>query len=90
MGSAGVDQEIKSRQQEMEAIDKDQARVRENMKALKGRERALLQRYTKRLDRQENHLSTLQKEAADVKAKRAELQTLLEAMIQSLVADETL
>jgi len=89
---AGVDQDIKSRQQEVEAIDKDQARLRENMKALKGspEERALLQRYTKQLDGQEDRLSGLQKEAADLKAKRAELQAQLEAMIQSIVADETL
>ena len=91
-GIAGVDQNIKSRQQEMEAIDKDQARLRENMKGLKGspEERALLQRYIKQLDGQEDRLSALQREAADLNAKRAELQAELDAMVQSIVADEAL
>ena len=44
--------QIASRQQELNAINRDQARIRENMKALKGsaEEKALLQRYTKQLD----------------------------------------
>jgi hypothetical protein len=89
---AGVDQDIKSRQQEMDAIEKDQARLRENMKALKGspEERALLQRYTKQLDGQEDRLSALQKETGDLKGKRAELQAQLDGMIQGMVADEIL
>ena len=43
-------------QQDMKSIDKDQGRLRENMKALKGspEEKALLQRYTKQLDSQED------------------------------------
>ena len=51
---------FKSVQQEMESIDKDQSRLRENIKALKGssEEKALLQRYTKELDDQEDRLLT--------------------------------
>lgn len=87
-----VDQDLKSVQQEMELIDKDQSRLRENMKALKGspEEKALLQRYTKQLDGQEDRLAALQKEAANRKAKRNQLQSELDAMVMKLTIDETL
>ena len=87
-----VEQEMKSRQQEMEAIDKDQARLRENMKALKGsaEEKALLQRYTRQLDGQEDRLAALKKESSDLLAKRTKLQTELDVMVQEIAANETL
>lgn len=87
-----VDQDLKSVQQEMELIDKDQSRLRENMKALKGspEEKALLQRYTKQLDGQEDRLAALQKEAANRKAKRNQLQSELDAMVMKLTIAETL
>jgi len=87
-----VEQEMKSRQQEMEAIDKDQARLRENMKALKGsaEEKALLQRYTRQLDGQEDRLAALKKENADLQAKQARLQAELDGMVQEIAANETL
>ena len=75
-----VEQKTKSREQESELIDKDQARLRENMKALRGspEEKALLQRYTRELDAQEDRLAGLRKEISDLKAKRAELQAELD------------
>jgi len=78
-----VEQETKSREQESELIDKDQARLRENMKALRGspEEKALLQRYTRELDAQEDRLAGLRKEISDLKAKRAELQAELDTMV---------
>ena len=87
-----VEQEMKSRKQEMEAIDKDQARLRENMKALKGspEEKALLQRYTKQLDGQEDRLAALKKENADLLGKRVKLQAELDGMVQEIAANETL
>ena len=87
-----VEQEIKSRQQESELIDKDQARLRENMKALRGspEEKALLQRYTRELDAQEDRLAGLRKEISDLKAKRAELQAELDTMVMQIGVDETL
>jgi len=87
-----VAQDLKSVQQEMESIDKDQGRLRENMKALKGspEEKALLQRYTKQLDGQEDRLAALQKEAADLKAKCTQLQEELDAMVMKLSIDEAL
>lgn len=87
----GVEQEIKALQVEMESIDKDQARLRENMKALKGsaEEKALLQRYTKQLDGQEDRLLVLQNEIKGQKLKRVTLQQQLDGMVQEIVVDET-
>jgi hypothetical protein len=87
-----VDMEVRARQTEMEAIDKDQARLRENMKALKGspEEKALLQRYTKQLDGQEDRLVVLKKENADLQGKRTKLQGELEGMVQEIAVNETL
>ena len=87
-----VDQEMRARQMEMEAIDKDQARLRENMKALKGspEEKALLQRYTKQLDGQEDRLAQLKKENVELQGKQAKLQGELEGMVQGIAANETL
>src|SRR5205823_14233536 len=49
------DSQIKVQQKLMDQIFADQARLRENMKSLKGstEEKALLQRYTKQLDDEE-------------------------------------
>jgi hypothetical protein len=87
-----VEQEIKSRQQETELIDKDQARLRENMKALRGspEEKALLQRYTRELDAQEDRLTGLRKEISDLKVKHAQLQAELDTMMMQIGIDETL
>ena len=84
--------EIASRQHEVDAIGKDQARVRENMKALKGssEERALLQRYAHQLDQQEDRLNTLQKEIADLNDKKDKADEDLDQIIQGIVMDETL
>ncbi len=89
---SSVEQEMRLRQTEMEAIDKDQARLRENMKALKGsaEEKALLLRYTKQLDGQEDRQAELKKENADLQGKRVKLQAELEGMVQAIAANETL
>src|SRR6185436_20834712 len=63
-------------------IDRDQARVRENMKALRGsdEEKALTQRYTRQLNEQEDRLAALRddlkKATADRDARRRELAEL--------------
>ncbi|MGA7684525.1 MAG: carboxypeptidase regulatory-like domain-containing protein [Terriglobales bacterium] len=56
----------------MDAIEKDQSRLRENMKALKGgaEERALTERYTRELNNQEDQMSVLSKEKEDLDAKQ--------------------
>ena len=78
--------QIGSRQKELGAINTDQARIRENMKALKGsaEEKALLQRYTRQLDSQEDRLSTLHKEIADLQRTQASEQQKLEEMVQHI------
>ncbi len=87
-----VDQDIKALQAEVEGIDKDQARLRENMKALRGsaEEKALLQRYTKQLDGQEDRLLVLQNEIKEQKMKRVTLQQQLDAMVEAVAVNETL
>jgi hypothetical protein len=54
------------RRQELDAINRDQGRIRENMKTLKGsaEEKDLVQRYTRQLNSQEDRLATLNKETA--------------------------
>ncbi len=82
--------QIQSRQQEVESITKDQARLRENMKALKGtaEEKALLQRYTRQLDSQEDRLTTLTKETADLQQKYVQVQAQLDRMVQEITLDQ--
>jgi hypothetical protein len=78
------------RKRQMDAIDKDQARLRENMKALKGsaEERALIQRYTRQMDSQEDKLASLRKENEELVAKQEQAQQELESMVQQIVLDE--
>ena len=87
-----LETKLKSNQQEVEAITKDQARLRENMKALKGsaEEKALLQRYTRQLDSQEDRLNTLNKEISDLQSKHAQEQGKLDRMVQEITMDESL
>jgi hypothetical protein len=76
--------------QQMDAIEKDQGRLRENMKALKGsaEERALIQRYTRELDSQEDKLAALRKEREDLDAKAVQMKQDLETTVNQLVLDE--
>jgi hypothetical protein len=86
-----VQSDIESRQQELGSINKDQARIRENMKVLKGsaEEKALLQRYTRQLDSQEDRLNTLSKEIGDLEKKKSQQQLKLDAMVQEIALDES-
>ena len=78
--------QINLREKELREINTDQARIRENMKALKGsaEEKALLQRYTRQLDSQEDRLTALHKEMADLQQKKAGEQQKLEDMVQHI------
>jgi predicted nucleic acid-binding Zn-ribbon protein len=82
--------QVTQRQQEVGAITKDQNRLRENMKALKGsaEERALLQRYTKQLDSQEDRLSTLGHEIAELQGKHSQAEADLDQLVQSITLDQ--
>jgi hypothetical protein len=83
--------QIRNRQHEIETITKDQARLRENMKALKGsaEEKALLQRYTRQLDSQEDRLNTLTKEISDLSEKQAQARNQLDQIVQQIGLDES-
>jgi hypothetical protein len=85
-----LETQIKQRQQEVDAITKDQARLRENMKALKGstEEKALVSRYTHQLDSQEDRLATLNKEISDVDDKKSQADEQLDQMVQQVTLDE--
>jgi hypothetical protein len=78
--------QIDSRTKELDEINRDQARIRENMKALKGtaEEKALLLRYTKQLDSQEDRLAALHKEISDLQQRHAEERGKLEEMVQHI------
>jgi hypothetical protein len=88
---SGLEMQIRSRQQEVETITRDQTRLRENMKALKGspEEKALLQRYARQLDSQEDRLNTLSKEIADLQEKHTRTQQQLDQMVQEISLDES-
>ena len=87
---AQLEGQSSERKRQMEAIEKDQARLRENMKALKGsaEERALIQRYTRELDSQEDRLAALRKEKEDLDTKQEQVQNELETMLGQVVLDE--
>lgn len=80
---ARVASDIKNRTIEIEQIHADQARVRENMRALKGtsEERQLLQRYVRQLDEQETRIRAIDDE---VRRLTAELATAKGALAQAI------
>ena len=82
--------QISIRQEEVNAITRDQARIRENMKALKGsaEEKELVLRYTRQLNSQEDRLGALNKEISDLQGQRSQEQQKLEAMVQQVTLDE--
>ena len=78
--------QISTREAEINAIGRDQERVRENMKSLKGtaEERQLVQRYVRQLDAQETRLEALRAEAAGLTAQRDAAQVDLNRFIETL------
>lgn len=89
---AKLEEEMENRQKDIDRIVEDQARLRENMKALRGsaEEKALLQRYTKQLDEQETQLDSLRKKIQDTEAQRDKANDELEKMIDGLDLEATL
>lgn len=61
------------------------------MKVLKGsaEEKALLQRYTRQLDAQEDRLATLRKELEDFNTQKDKATDGLDQVVQSIVLDES-
>jgi hypothetical protein len=85
-----LNQQITQRDQEVAEITKDQNRLRENMKALKGsaEEKTLIQRYTSQLNSQEDRFAVLRKEIADIQAQRDRAERELERMVLDINLDE--
>lgn len=88
---AGLQSQIETRQRELDAINRDQARIRENMKALKGsaEEKDLVLRYTHQLNSQEDRLTALHKEIADLQEQHTTEQQRLDEMVQQITLDQS-
>lgn len=89
---AALDAEIASRRAQMSTIAEDQQRVRENMKALKGsaEEKALVERYARELNEQEDRVQVLRREMADLGQKKETAQKKLNEMIEGMTLEATL
>jgi hypothetical protein len=89
---AGLDHEIQNRLGEVNTINQDQQRLRENMKALKGsaEEKALLQRYTHELNDQEDKLEAVRSEIASLELQRAAKRQQLDRMLQEVTLDASI
>jgi hypothetical protein len=85
----GLDAKKDAGEEETKQIFDDQQRLRENMKSLKGSvdEKALLQRYTRQLNDEEDRLDALKKEASRLEAETTAAQSVLDRMIQDLALD---
>ena len=89
---AVLDAIITGRRAQVTTITDDQQRVRENMKALKGssEEKALLERYVRELNEQEDRVQALRKEIYEMQQKRDVAQSTLNTMIENLQMEVTL
>src|SRR5271167_2953191 len=89
---AAIEAVIIGRRAQVSSISDDQQRVRENMKALKGssEEKALVERYGRELNEQEDRVQALRREIADLQQKREAAQSTLNGMIEALQMEVTL
>jgi chromosome segregation ATPase len=89
---AVLDAVIAGRRAQVTNISDDQQRVRENMKALKGsaEEKALIERYVRELNEQEDRVQTLRKEITEMQQKRDAAQSALTTMVENLQMEATL
>ena len=88
---ADLDAQLQARQQEIDSIGADQARVRENMKAIKGsaEERALIERYTRELNTQEDRLAALHSQITELRGKRELAAQRLDQTLNEISVSET-
>ncbi len=88
---ATLDAQLQARRQEIDSIGADQARLRENMKALKGsaEEKALTERYTRELNTQEDRLAALRAQIADLEGKREQAAQRLDQTLSEISLTET-
>ena len=89
---AQIDATIAGRKTQITSISDDQQHVRENMKALKGsaEEKALVERYVKELNEQEDRMQSLRHEITDLQQKRESAQKTLNETIEALQMEVTL
>jgi hypothetical protein len=89
---AAFEADLAAHKVQMSSIAEDQQRVRENMKALKGssEEKALVERYARELNDQEDRVQSLQHEISDLQQKRDAAQEALTEMIEGLELEATL
>ena len=87
---AAIERQSADKKRLMDGIEKSQARLRENMKALKGgaEERALTERYTRELNSQEDQLATLSKEKEELDAKREQAEQEFDTIVRQIALDE--
>ena len=89
---AVIDAVITGRRGQITSISEDQQRVRENMKALKGsaEEKALVERYVRQLNEQEDRMQSLRHEISEMQQKRDAAQSTLNGMVEALTMEVTL
>jgi hypothetical protein len=83
---------LRDRRAEIERIEQDQTRVRENLAALKtsAEERQLVARYATQLNAQEDRLVVLRKEIEDLEAQRGKAQDDLVRLANAVTLDVTM
>jgi hypothetical protein len=89
---AVIDAVIAGHRSQVSSISDDQQRVRENMKALKGsaEEKALVERYVRELNEQEDRVQSLRREITEMQQKRDSAQSGLNEILEALQMDVTL
>jgi chromosome segregation ATPase len=87
-----IDAVITGRKAQVTSISEDQQRLRENMKALKGssEEKALVERYVRELNEQEDRVQSLRREITEMQQKRDAAQGTLNGLVAALTMDVTL
>jgi hypothetical protein len=87
-----MDSAISGRRAQASSISEDQQRVRENMKALKGsaEEKALVERYVRELNEQEDRMQNLRHDISEMQQKRDSAQGVLNVMVEALQMELTL
>jgi uncharacterized coiled-coil protein SlyX len=88
---AALDAQLQARRQEIDSIAADQARLRENMKALKGsaEEKALTERYTRELNTQEDRLAALHAQITDLDGNREQAAQRLDQTLNEISLSES-
>ena len=87
-----LDQQISRAEDEVKTITADQARIRDNLKALNGtvEEKALASRYTGELNSQEDRLTALRAQIAQLRTQRTAADEDFQAKLQAIQFDETI